>query len=110
MTIRSKQFEDAVQKLLDTLNLSYMRVSNYRCFKCGQVQNSPAKGWTDKFIYPPYEFKIVDKLLTNFHLPESTLIMLVSAFSSLEQIKNAYHQAVEEKYRFFSYGDSMLIL
>ncbi|MBN2365827.1 MAG: tRNA preQ1(34) S-adenosylmethionine ribosyltransferase-isomerase QueA [Calditrichaeota bacterium] len=67
------------------------------------------KGWTDKFIYPPYEFRIVDKLLTNFHLPGSTLLMLVSAFSSLELTKEAYNQAMKEKYRFFSYGDAMFI-
>jgi S-adenosylmethionine:tRNA ribosyltransferase-isomerase len=70
----------------------------------------PAKGWTDKFIYPPFEFKVVDKLITNFHLPGSTLLMLVSAFSSLDLIKSAYQQAIEERYRFFSYGDSMIII
>ncbi len=70
----------------------------------------PARGWTDKFIYPPYEFRAVDRLITNFHLPGSTLLMLVSAFSSLELMKTAYQKAVEEKYRFFSYGDAMLIL
>ena len=70
----------------------------------------PAKGWTDKFIYPPYDFKIVDKLLTNFHLPGSTLLMMVSAFSSLDLIKNAYREAIDQKYRFFSYGDAMFIL
>ncbi|GAB4334848.1 MAG: tRNA preQ1(34) S-adenosylmethionine ribosyltransferase-isomerase QueA [Calditrichia bacterium] len=70
----------------------------------------PARGWTDKFIYPPYEFKIVDRIITNFHLPQSTLMMLVSAFSSLDQIKAAYQEAVKEKYRFFSYGDAMMIL
>lgn len=66
-------------------------------------------GWTDIFIYPGYEFKIVDRLITNFHLPESTLIMLVSALSSKENILNAYNVAVEEKYRFFSFGDAMII-
>jgi S-adenosylmethionine:tRNA ribosyltransferase-isomerase len=66
-------------------------------------------GWTEIFIYPGYEFKIVDKLITNFHLPESTLIMLVSALSSKENILNAYNTAVEEKYRFFSFGDAMII-
>lgn len=68
-----------------------------------------ASGWTDIFIYPGYEFKIVDRLITNFHLPESTLIMLVSALSSKENILNAYNVAVEEKYRFFSFGDAMII-
>ncbi len=66
-------------------------------------------GWTDIFIYPGYSFKIVDNLITNFHLPESTLLMLVSAFSSKEIILNAYRQAVEEEYRFFSFGDAMFI-
>ncbi|WP_315168923.1 tRNA preQ1(34) S-adenosylmethionine ribosyltransferase-isomerase QueA [Metaclostridioides mangenotii] len=66
-------------------------------------------GWTEIFIYPGYEFRIVDKLITNFHLPESTLIMLVSALSSKENILNAYNTAVEEKYRFFSFGDAMII-
>ena len=66
-------------------------------------------GWTDIFIYPGYEFKCIDCLITNFHLPESTLIMLVSAFCGYENTMNAYKVAVEEKYRFFSLGDSMLI-
>lgn len=66
-------------------------------------------GWTDIFIYPGYKFKCIDCLITNFHLPESTLIMLVSAFSGYDNTMNAYKVAVEEKYRFFSLGDSMLI-
>lgn len=69
----------------------------------------PTTDETNIFIYPPYEFKVVDKLLTNFHLPKSTLIMLVSAFSGKENILNAYGEAVREKYRFFSYGDCMLL-
>lgn len=68
-----------------------------------------SEGWTDIFIYPGYEFKAIDGLITNFHLPKSTLIMLVSAFSSKEIILNAYKKAVENKYRFFSFGDSMFI-
>lgn len=67
-------------------------------------------GFTDIFIYPGYEFKILDGLITNFHLPESTLIMLVSAFCGYENTMNAYKVAVEEKYRFFSFGDSMIII
>jgi S-adenosylmethionine:tRNA ribosyltransferase-isomerase len=67
------------------------------------------KGWTDIFIYPGYRFKIVDALLTNFHLPESTLIMLVSALGGQENIMNAYKKAVENRYRFFSFGDAMFI-
>ena len=67
-------------------------------------------GWTDIFIYPGYEFKAVDCMITNFHLPKSTLLMLVSAFADREFILDAYKKAVEEEYRFFSFGDSMLIL
>ena len=70
----------------------------------------PCSGWTQIFIYPGYTFKCIDALITNFHLPESTLLMLVSALASKEKILNAYHIAVEEKYRFFSFGDAMLIL
>jgi len=70
----------------------------------------PARGWTDKYIFPPYDFKIIDKLLTNFHLPGSTLLMLASAFTSLPLIKKAYQEAILQKYRFYSYGDAMLIL
>ncbi|MDR3767573.1 MAG: tRNA preQ1(34) S-adenosylmethionine ribosyltransferase-isomerase QueA [Butyricicoccus sp.] len=66
-------------------------------------------GWTDIFIYPGYRFKVVDHLVTNFHLPESTLMMLISAFATREQVMNAYQQAVQEEYRFFSFGDSMLL-
>jgi S-adenosylmethionine:tRNA ribosyltransferase-isomerase len=66
-------------------------------------------GWTDIFIYPGYKFKIVDALITNFHLPKSTLLMLVSALSSRDIILNAYETAVKEKYRFFSFGDAMII-
>lgn len=66
-------------------------------------------GTTDLFIYPGYEFKIVDALITNFHLPKSTLMMLVSAFAGIDLIKKAYDEAVREKYRFFSFGDAMLI-
>ena len=66
-------------------------------------------GWTDIFIYPGYRFKCIDALITNFHLPESTLIMLVSALAGREHVLNAYKTAVEEKYRFFSFGDAMFI-
>ena len=66
--------------------------------------------WTEIFIYPGYEFKAMQGLITNFHLPESTLVMLVSAFAGRENVLSAYNQAVEEKYRFFSFGDAMLIL
>jgi S-adenosylmethionine:tRNA ribosyltransferase-isomerase len=67
------------------------------------------RGWTDKFIYPPQTLKVVDKLLTNFHLPQSTLLMLVCAFADKDFIMKAYKKAVKDKFRFFSYGDAMLI-
>lgn len=74
----------------------------------GQVKEQ--NGWTDIFIFPGYKFKVVDALITNFHLPESTLIMLVSALAGKENIMNAYETAVKEKYRFFSFGDAMFII
>ncbi len=74
----------------------------------GQI--APAEGWTSIFIYPGYQFQVLDGLLTNFHLPESTLIMLVSAFAGYDHTMAAYKHAVEEKYRFFSFGDAMLIV
>ncbi|WP_125115023.1 tRNA preQ1(34) S-adenosylmethionine ribosyltransferase-isomerase QueA [Agathobaculum sp. Marseille-P7918] len=69
----------------------------------------PQSGWTDIFIYPGYHFKAIDHLVTNFHLPESTLMMLISAFATREMVMEAYRQAIEEEYRFFSFGDSMLL-
>ncbi len=69
----------------------------------------PKSGWTNIFIYPGYKFKVLDALITNFHLPKSTLLMLVSALAGRENILNAYQNAVEEKYRFFSFGDAMFI-
>jgi len=70
----------------------------------------PGSGWTDIFIYPGYKFKIIDGLITNFHLPGSTLIMLVSALAGRENVLRAYEEAVKERYRFYSFGDAMLIL
>jgi len=69
-----------------------------------------SRGWTDKFIYPPYDFKVTKKLITNFHMPESTLIMLVAAFGDTELVMKAYRKALKENYRFLSYGDAMLII
>ena len=66
-------------------------------------------GWTNIFIYPGYKFKVVDRLITNFHLPESTLIMLVSTLAGKENVLNAYDIAVKNKYRFFSFGDAMFV-
>ncbi|MCK4404434.1 MAG: tRNA preQ1(34) S-adenosylmethionine ribosyltransferase-isomerase QueA [candidate division Zixibacteria bacterium] len=77
-------------------------------YRCDAIK--PQSGWTKKFIYPPYKFKIVDSLITNFHLPRSTLLFLVSAFASRELILDAYREATKRKYRFYSYGDAMLII
>ena len=74
----------------------------------GRIEAS--SGWTDIFIYPGYKFKLIDGLITNFHLPESTLLMLVSAFAGKENIMAAYEEAVKEKYRFFSFGDAMILI
>ena len=79
---------------------------------CGRMggELKECDGWADIFIYPGYEFSVIDGLITNFHLPESTLIMLVSAFAGYENTMNAYKTAVEERYRFFSFGDAMVIV
>tara|TARA_B100000686_G_C16627931_1_gene882947 strand:+ start:38 stop:985 length:948 start_codon:yes stop_codon:yes gene_type:complete len=73
-------------------------------------QVTPKRGWTDKFIYPPYEYKMVDKMITNFHTPQSTLLMMVSAFAGRKLIKKAYLEAKRNDYRFLSYGDAMIII
>ena len=70
----------------------------------------PYEGWTNRFIFPPYEFSIADSLITNFHAPESTLLMMAAAFGGYDLIMEAYKEAVKEKYRFMSYGDAMLII
>ena len=67
-------------------------------------------GWTDIFIYPGYQFKAIDALITNFHLPKSTLLMQVSAFCGHDLMKKAYAEAIEQKYNFYTYGDAMLII
>lgn len=70
----------------------------------------PFKGWTNRFIFPPYEFSIANRMITNFHLPQSTLMMMVSAFAGYNFLMKAYQEAIKEKYKFFTYGDAMLIL
>lgn len=67
-------------------------------------------GWTQKFIYPRYEFRIVDTMITNFHLPKSSLMLLVSAFAGYENTMKAYEEAIKQRYRFYSFGDAMLII
>ena len=74
----------------------------------GSVQ--AGSGWTDIFIYPGYQFKVIDGLITNFHLPKSTLIMLVSALAGRERVLAAYQEAIRHRYRFYSFGDAMLII
>ena len=69
-----------------------------------------AEGWTNLFIYPPYEFSIANAMVTNFHLPKTSLVIMICAFGGYDLIMEAYREAVKEKYRFFSYGDAMLIL
>lgn len=86
-----------------TRSLETIAKSNDGTFKA-------SSGWTDLFIYPPYQFQVVDGILTNFHLPKSTLIMLVSAFGGKDNVLRAYEEAISKKYRFFSFGDAMLIL
>ena len=73
-------------------------------------QLKQAEGWTNKFIFPPYEFNIADAMITNFHLPKSSLVIMVSAFGGTELILDAYQEAIKKKYKFFSYGDAMLII
>lgn len=75
-----------------------------------ESQLKPYDGWTNKFIFPPYQFRIADSLITNFHLPSSTLLMMVCAFGGYEQVMEAYKEAIDKEYRFFSYGDAMLII
>ena len=108
------------QETADLLNAT--KANGHRIFSVGttstrtletimQTHNNfvAESGWTDIFIYPGFDFKAIDGLITNFHLPKSTLVMLVSAFSSRDYILNAYQQAVKSEYRFFSFGDAMLI-
>ena len=71
---------------------------------------NPYEGWTHKFIFPPYDFSIANTMITNFHTPKSTLLMMVSAFADVDFIKEAYNEAIKKKYNFYSYGDAMLVL
>ena len=109
------------QQTADVINRTRARGGRVICVgttSCRTVESvgltdgivKPAEGWTGIFIYPGYEFQVMQGLITNFHLPESTLIMLVSAFAGYDRTMNAYRHAVEEKYRFFSFGDSMCII
>lgn len=84
-----------------------------RCIESSVSTNdrlNPFDGWTNKFIFPPYDFKIADAMITNFHTPESTLLMMAAAFGGYDLVMEAYHTAIKEEYRFYAYGDAMLIL
>ncbi|MFZ1977292.1 MAG: tRNA preQ1(34) S-adenosylmethionine ribosyltransferase-isomerase QueA [Bacteroidota bacterium] len=104
----------AVNKTIDAKkNVFVVGTSTCRALESSVTADGhlkPAKGWTDKFIFPPYDFKVTDRLLTNFHLPESTLLMLVSAFAGHDFMTHAYKKAIKDGYRFYSYGDAMLIM
>ncbi len=110
----SEEAAAAINKTIDAKrNVFVVGTSTCRALESSVTSEGhvkPSKGWTDKFIFPPYDFKITDKLITNFHLPESTLMMLVSAFARHEFVMRAYKKAVKDGYRFYSYGDAMLIL
>ncbi|GAB3826118.1 tRNA preQ1(34) S-adenosylmethionine ribosyltransferase-isomerase QueA [Pontibacter rugosus] len=105
---------DQVNKALDNKKrVCAIGTTSMRALESSVSANSRLKaneGWTDRFLFPPYDFKIANSLLTNFHMPESTLLMMAAAFGGYELVMKAYEEAVKEKYRFFSYGDVMLIL
>jgi S-adenosylmethionine:tRNA ribosyltransferase-isomerase len=109
--------EDSARKINETMKqggkivvvgTSAMRALETEVTSEGWVKSN--RGWTDKFIYPPYEFKIADALITNFHLPGSTMLMLVCAFAGRDFVFKAYRKALKDKFRFLSYGDAMLIV
>ena len=90
-------------------NISGKRVLAVGTTTLRALESNSDSGETDLFIYPGFKFRVVDRLLTNFHLPKSSLLMLVAAFAGLDNIRKAYAHAIEQRYRFFSYGDAMLI-
>lgn len=110
--------EEDQAKLINDTKKSGGRVISVGTTSCRTLESATGEdgilragsGWTEIFIYPGYRFKMIDGLITNFHLPESTLLMLVSALAGKDKIMNAYQEAVREKYRFFSFGDAMVIL
>jgi S-adenosylmethionine:tRNA ribosyltransferase-isomerase len=111
--ISPKSAEQINKAILSKHNVFVVGTSTARALETSVTADGlvkPNRGWTDKFIYPPYDFKVVDKLITNFHYPESTLLMLVAAFAGLDLTMKAYKRALKEKYKLLSYGDAMLIL
>lgn len=111
------QIEEEAAEKINTAKANGKRVIAVGTTSCRTIESAakedgtiaPVSGWTDIFIYPGYQFKVLDCLITNFHLPESTLVMLVSALAGREHVLNAYEEAIEERYRFFSFGDAMFI-
>jgi len=98
----------ARKKKVCAVGTTVMRAVESSVSTSGQL--NPYVGWTNKFIFPPYDFNVANCMITNFHMPESTLLMMVSAFGGYDLIMKAYKEAIKEKYRFYSYGDAMLIL
>jgi len=96
------------KKRICSIGTTSMRALESSVSANGRLKDN--EGWTDKFIFPPYEFKICNALLTNFHMPESTLLMMASAFGGYDLIMKVYEEAIKEKYRFLTYGDTMLIV
>ena len=105
-----KEYFEIEERVTEKLAYKGGRLVAVGTTTCRSLESLKARGWTDLFIYPPYKFKAVDVLLTNFHLPRTTLLMLVSAFCGRELLSRAYREAIDKKYRFYSYGDAMLIL
>ena len=106
-----KEYFEIDKKVAEKLNTRGGRTIAVGTTTCRALETlSSLRGWTRLFIYPPYKFKRVDALLTNFHLPRTTLLMLVSAFCGRELLLSAYNEAIKERYRFYSYGDAMLII
>lgn len=106
-TQRVNKAKDAKKKVC-AVGTTVMRAIETSVSVSGHL--NPYTGWTNKFIFPPYDFSVANCMITNFHMPESTLLMMVSAFGGYDLINKAYKEAIKEKYRFYSYGDAMLIL
>jgi S-adenosylmethionine:tRNA ribosyltransferase-isomerase len=110
----SSQAVEMVNKALDTKRrVCAVGTTSMRALESAVSANNrlkPREGWTDKFIFPPYDFKICNAMITNFHMPESTLLMMAAAFGGFENVMEAYKVAKKEKYKFLTYGDAMLII
>ncbi|MDI6400585.1 tRNA preQ1(34) S-adenosylmethionine ribosyltransferase-isomerase QueA [Balneolaceae bacterium ANBcel3] len=111
----SEQSSETINEVLNSkknkvvaCGISAVRAIETSTTASGHVK--PSMGWTDKFIYPPYDFKITEALITNFHRPESTMLMLAAAFADFDFLMEVYKEAIDKKYRFFSFGDAMLII